>query len=197
MDPADLGPDPLAAFAAWYEDAVRSGARLPDAVALATATPDGRPSVRMVLYKGVEAGGLVFYSNYESRKARELALNPRAALVFHWAGLSRQVRVEGSVERLSERTSDDYFRTRARDSQLGAWASPQSRPIENRRVLEERLHALDRQHTGNVVPRPKFWGGYRLLPELIEFWCEREHRLHDRIVYERTGAGWRTSRLAP
>jgi pyridoxamine 5'-phosphate oxidase len=192
-----LGADPLGILAAWYRDAVDSGQAMPDAVALATSSPDGRPSARMVLYKGMSGGAPVFFSNYESRKAHELEDNPRAAMLFYWSSLTRQVRVEGRVERLAPAESDAYFATRERESQLGAWASPQSRLIGDREELDRRFAELEREHAGKAIPRPSFWGGYRLIPESIEFWIGREHRLHDRYRYTRAGSGWTFERLAP
>jgi pyridoxamine 5'-phosphate oxidase len=189
--------DPLELVASWYRDAVAAGAAMPDAVALATATPDGRPSVRTVLYKGMSGGAPAFYTNYTSRKARELDVNPRAALLFYWSALTRQIRVEGHVERLSAAESDAYFATRDRESQLGARASPQSQPIASREALERRFEAVEREFEGRPVPRPDTWGGYRLVPGMIEFWIGREHRLHDRYLYARTAGGWAFQRLAP
>lgn len=192
-----LTSDPIAKFAEWHAEAVAAQTPFADAMALATASPQGRPSVRIVLYKGIDRGGICFFTNYESRKARELELNPRAALVFFWASLNRQVRLEGSVERLGPSESDAYFQTRARESQLGAWASPQSRPIADRQELDARFAEVEREYSGRRVPRPEFWGGYRLVPESVEFWVGQEHRLHDRYLYEREGASWRVARLAP
>ncbi len=189
--------NPLALLTSWYEAAVESGAAMPDAVALATVAPSGQPSARMVLYKGMNDGALVFFTNYQSRKARELEVNPRAAMLFYWSKLTRQIRVEGRVEVLAAADSDAYFATRARESQLGAAASPQSRPIKTRAELDRRLAELDREYAGRAVPRPDFWGGYRLLPEMIEFWVGREHRLHDRYAYTRSESGWSFERLAP
>jgi pyridoxamine 5'-phosphate oxidase len=196
----ELAPDadPLELLASWYRDAVASGAAMPDAVALATATPEGRPSARTVLYKGQSGGGLLFFTNYTSRKARELDVNPRAALLFYWSTLTRQIRVEGCVERLPAAESDAYFATRARESQLGARASPQSKPIESRAELDRCFEVVEREYDGRDVPRPEFWGGYRLVPDAIEFWIGREHRLHDRYAYTRSASGgWTLERLAP
>ena len=196
LDAHDLDSDPMRQFAAWLADAEAAGIPLADAVALATAAPDGMPSARMVLLKGADADGFVFFSNYESRKGRELAENPRAALLFYWHGLGRQIRVEGAVERIDEAESDAYFATRPRGSQIGAWASPQSTIVPHRGELERRAHAFDGEHAGDV-PRPPFWGGYRIRPGAIEFWQHRENRLHDRFRYSRAGDGWTIERLAP
>lgn len=189
--------DPVAQFAQWYERAQATVKPLPDAVALATATPAGHPSLRMVLLKGFDAHGFVFYTNYRSRKGRELARNPRAALLFYWGDLERQVRIDGRVERLMARESEEYFATRPRGSQLSAWASPQSALVAGRGPLERRFAAFARKYP-DAVPRPPHWGGYRLVPEAFEFWQGREDRLHDRILYRRVRGGrWRIARLAP
>jgi len=192
-----LGPDPVSVFLAWYEEAVQANEPMPDAMTLATATLDGKPSARVVLYKGLYRGSLRFHTNYESRKAAEIAGNPQVAAVFHWRTLARQVRVEGRAETLTEAESDEYFRSRAKASQLGAWASPQSRPVDSREALELRYAELEREYESSGVPRPPFWGGYRILPSSFEFWLGREHRLHDRFVYRTSGRGWQLSRLAP
>ena len=189
--------DPIDLFREWFAAAQRSGIFLPEAMTVATATPEGAPSARMMLLKGVEAGGFVFFTNYESRKAAELAANPRAALVFHWAVLERQVRVEGNVERLSSGESEAYFRTRPRGSRIGAWASKQSRPLPDRAELEARVREHDARFAGGEVPLPPFWGGLRLMPERIEFWQGRLDRLHDRLRFERQAGGWRAVRLYP
>lgn len=198
LDEKTVDRDPIKLFRRWFDDALASGARLPDAITLATATKDGRPSARMVLLKQFDDRGFVFYTNYESQKARELDENPQAALVCYWVQLDRQIRVEGSVERISAEESDNYFRTRPRESQLGALASPQSQVIEGRDVLERRFRELDEEYRDRPVDRPERWGGYRLKPERIEFWCNRKGRLHDRILYElESDRQWRISRLAP
>ena len=192
----DVENDPIAQFARWYGEAQAAVKPLPDAVALATATPAGQPSLRMVLLKDFDAHGFVFYTNYRSRKGRELARNARASLLFYWGGLERQVRVDGPVARLMAHDSDGYFATRPRGSQLSAWASSQSTVVAGRAALERRFAAAARKYP-DAVPRPPHWGGYRLMPEAIEFWQGREERLHDRILYRRVRGGWRIERLAP
>ncbi len=193
----ELLPDPLATLRTWYEEAVEVGTPFADAVALATASLAGRPSARMVLHKGFDDRGVRFYTNYESRKGQELDDNPHAALVFFWAPLHCQVRVEGAVERLSAEESDAYFATRARESQIGAWASPQSQPIAAREALDHRFAELGERYAGRDVPRPPHWGGYRVVAERVEFWIGQDHRMHDRFLYTRHGDGWQRERLAP
>jgi len=193
----NVNPDPFKQFSVWLEDALAAKLPQPLGMALATANLDGRPSVRMVLLRGVSERGFCFFTNYESRKATELQINPRAALVFYWAELDRQVRVEGTIERLSVEESDAYFQTRPRGSQLGAWASPQSQIIPNRELLERNLQELTAKYGSGQVPRPPHWGGYRLVPEAIEFWAGGDNRLHDRLRYTREGQGWTLQRLAP
>lgn len=196
-----VDPDPQVELGRWLEAARARDLPEPEAMALATATPEGRPSVRMVLFKGLDERGLFFYTNYESRKATELARNPHAAVCFFWHALKRQVRVEGAVERASDAQSDRYFRSRPIGSRLAAWASPQSQVIAGRRVLEERLEelALDFDDDEDDVPRPPFWGGFVLVPSAFEFWQGRAHRLHDRLRYRRDegDAAWTIERLAP
>lgn len=194
----DLLPDPIALVARWFAEAQAAGIPQPDAMTLATATPDGRPSARVVLLKGLDERGFAFFTNYESRKAGELDANPRAALVLLWNELQRQVRVTGSVARLGAEESDAYFAMRPRGSQLGAWASRQSRPLPDRAELDERWAALDARYGGQPVPRPPHWGGYRVEPGEIEVWQGRANRLHDRFAYVRTaGGGWERTRLQP
>ena len=194
----DLDPDPLVLFRRWFDAATAAGTLEPEAVALATATPDGRPSARMVLAKGVDERGFPFYTNYGSRKGEELEANPRAALLFHWPALGRQVRVEGPVERLPREESERYARNRSRDSQVSALASPQSRPVPSREWLEDRVAELAREHEGRELPVRDDWGGYRLMPDAWEFWQHRPNRLHDRFRYlPDPGGGWRIERLGP
>ena len=197
LDESDADADPIEQFRKWFDEALAADLHEPNAMTLATATPDGKPSARVVLLKGFDARGFVFYTNYEGRKGRELAENPRAALVFYWGELERQVRAEGRVWRVLEEESDAYYASRPRGSRLGAWASAQSRSVERRELVEERLRELEREYAGREVPRPPFWGGYRVEPEEIEFWQGRENRLHDRLVYRRSSDGWRIERLQP
>ncbi|HEX5502405.1 MAG TPA: pyridoxamine 5'-phosphate oxidase [Thermomicrobiales bacterium] len=194
----DVAPDPFVQFDRWFEDAVAAGGPEPTAMTVATATRDGRPSARMVLLKGVDERGFVFYTNFESRKGDELAENPRAALLFHWPRLQRQVRVTGAVTRVSPEESDAYYRSRARGSRLGAWASRQSRVIADRAALEADLARVEAVYPGEDIPRPPFWGGFRVTPETFEFWQSRTSRLHDRLRYTRQSDGrWLIERLSP
>lgn len=194
---SEAGTDPLPLFTRWFEDAEKSGIFLPESMALATATSDGKPSVRFVLLKGFGEDGFVFYTNYGSRKAAEMDANPEASLIFHWPILQRQVRLEGRVERVTREESEAYFQSRPRGSQVGAWASAQSEVLEGRRALEERVRKYEREFRGKEVPLPSFWGGYRLKPRSIEFWQGRANRLHDRIKFLREGEGWDRVRLYP
>jgi len=193
----ELCADPVDQFNAWYRIARRLFLPQPDAFTLASAGADGRPDGRVLLLKGADERGFVFYTNYDSRKAAEMAANPRGAMVFFWAELYRQVRVEGRLERVSPEESDAYFASRLRGSQVGAWASSQSSEIAGREVLENKCAEIRRRYAGKAVPRPPNWGGYRLLPDRIEFWQGRPNRLHDRLCYLKEGSGWRVIRLSP
>jgi pyridoxamine 5'-phosphate oxidase len=193
------GPEPLSVLNAWFEEARLLGDPMPDAMTLATASRDGRPSARVVLFKGIVRGGVLFVTNYASRKARELEENPRAALVMHFPLRERQVRLEGRVERASEAESEAYFQGRARGSQLGAWASPQSQPIASRAELDARASDVEARFAKGDVPRPDFWGGYLVFPENVELWVGKPDRLHDRFLYRRANGdqAWTIQRLAP
>lgn len=199
LDEHAVARDPLVQFAEWYRAAVEAIGDGAAAMAAATATPDGRPSVRMVLLRGFDDRGFVFYTSYESRKAADLAPNPRAALLFHWPVLARQVRVEGRVERVGDEESAAYFASRPRGHQLSAWASHQSAPVADRAALEASLAAVEARFAGRPVPRPEHWGGYRVVPEVVELWTSRTDRLHDRVRYSRAtgGPGWEIERLGP
>ena len=194
----DLDPSPFRQFDHWFQQALTAGLPEPNAMTLATATPDGRPSARIVLLKGCDERGFVFFTNYESPKGRELSANPQAALVCYWAELERQVRISGRVSRVSARESTDYFQSRPIGSQLGAWVSRQSQVVSGRAVLEERLEALQQEYHDKPIPLPPYWGGYCVAPDSIEFWQGRPNRLHDRLCYTRQAEGqWLIERLSP
>ena len=197
LDERDVAQDPFAQFGAWFSDAHNAGVPEPNAMTLATADASGRPAARIVLLKEVDGRGFVFYTNYDSRKGRELAARPLAALLFFWPELERQVRMEGDVETVDAATSDAYFASRPRLSRIGAWASPQSAQLPNRADLETRFAEAEQRFAGDDVARPPRWGGYRLVPAMLEFWQGRPSRLHDRIEYRRSDTGWRIGRLAP
>jgi pyridoxamine 5'-phosphate oxidase len=192
-----MSDDPIALFDAWYTEAKDVEINDPDAMAVATATPGGRPSVRMVLLKNHGPEGFVFYTNADSRKGEELTANARAALLFHWKALRRQVRIEGPVEEIGPEEADAYFATRSRDSQLGACASIQSRPLDSRATFEAHYEEVKRRYEGTDVPRPPRWTGFRVRPDLIEFWTDRPHRLHERRIFTRTESGWTEGLLYP
>jgi pyridoxamine 5'-phosphate oxidase len=198
LDEKRIERDPIKQFQLWLDDAFAAKLPLPEAMSLATVTPDGRPTARMVLLKQVDAEGFVFFTNYQSSKAKQLEVNPYAALVFYWPQLERQVRVEGKVSKTSSEESSAYFKTRPRESQIGAWASPQSEAISAREVLEQRARELAEEYCDREIDCPAYWGGYRLTPDRIEFWKGRVGRLHDRILYELQPDGaWTIKRLAP
>ncbi len=202
LDITDVANDPIEQFKKWFDEALKSEILEPNAMTLATATPDGKPSARIVLLKGIENQGFVFYTNYNSKKGAEMAANPQAALCFCWLELQRQIRIEGTIEKVDEATSDAYFHSRPMGSRIGAWASPQSQVIENRAVIEENEKSYQKQfHTeGGLeaeIPRPSHWGGYVLKPTMIEFWQGRSSRLHDRICYVFENNAWEIERLAP
>ena len=189
--------DPFAQFDAWFQEAVAAEPTLPEAMTLATVSADGRPSTRLVLLKGHDPRGFVFYTNFNSAKGQELLGNPNASLCFHWKTLRRQVRIDGPATPVSDDEADAYFASRPRGSQVGAWASEQSAPVESRAVLEDRVRDLEKEYDGRDVPRPPHWSGFRLVPARIEFWTDRPDRLHDRQVFDRDGDGWREVRLQP
>jgi len=189
--------DPFSLFRKWYREAEAAGTLLPEAMALATATRNGSPSVRMVLHRGLSGGGFVFYTNYNSRKGRDLLENPRAAFVFHWSLIDRQVRGEGRIEKLTRRESDRYFQSRPRESRLSAWASPQSAEISGRPFLEAEFARVEARFSGKDIPCPPFWGGFRIVTNCIEFWQGQPHRLHDRVVFRRKRNAWTNLRLGP
>ncbi len=198
MQKTELNKDPLALFQDWYKAAEQAGQNDTDAMFLATATKDGKPSLRVVLYKGIADGGFLIFTNFGSRKSKEIEENPFGALTFFWPKVYKQIRIEGKIEKISPQESADYFSTRARDSQLGAWASQQSEVIPNREHLMARFEEYTRYFSGHEeVPCPEFWGGFRLLPNNIEFWIGSDHRLHDRFRYDKKGQEWEIVRLAP
>jgi pyridoxamine 5'-phosphate oxidase len=198
LSETDAHPNPFKQFRIWFEQALAAQLPEPNAMTIATATSDGRPSARMVLLKDYDERGFVFYTNYESQKGQQLVENPRGAITFWWAELERQVRIEGCVEKLSDAESDEYFRSRPKGSQLGAWASHQSQVIESREVLEQRLQQLKEEYEMKEVPRPPHWGGFRVIADEIEFWQGRPNRLHDRLLYRRSEDGcWKIQRLSP
>ena len=193
----NAGSEPIALFGKWFKEAERAGIFLSEAITLATATRDGKPSARMMLLKGFGEEGFTFFTNYESRKAGQIEENPRAAIICHWPTLQRQIRIEGTLARLSEEESYAYFSTRSRGSQIGAWASKQSQTLENRRELEDMVKEYEAKFAGKDVPLPPFWGGYLLTPERMEFWQGRADRLHDRFRFLREGDGWTRARMSP
>jgi pyridoxamine 5'-phosphate oxidase len=198
LSESDVHPDPIHQFEAWFDEALDSQLAEPNAMTLATADRNGRPSARTVLLKGFDEDGFVFYTNFESRKGVDLFENPQAALLFTWLELERQIRIEGTVEKVSAATSEIYFHSRPKASQIGAWSSPQSKVIPDRSILEQKVAELSiRYADAMVLPLPPHWGGYRVRPEHIEFWQGRESRLHDRILYTRSGDDWKIQRLAP
>ena len=199
LDTPDLAPDPIEMFGRWFDDTVAAALHEPNAMVVTTVSGEGHPSTRLVLLKGIDERGFVFYTNYGSRKARDIEANPAVSLLFPWHDLQRQVRVEGSVERVSDEESQAYFASRPRGSQLGAWASPQSQEVASRAELDARYADVEQRFGGDDdVSLPPFWGGFRVRPEVVEFWQGRKGRMHDRLVYRREGlSGWRTSRLAP
>jgi len=197
LDEASVSSDPLIEFGRWFEEALKAEARDPNAMTLATANAEGVPSARIVLLKGFDQRGFVFFTDYRSRKGAELTENPRAALVFYWPELERQVRITGGTTQTDRQEAEEYFRSRPRGSRLGAWISHQSQVIAGRQELDARVPELERRYPGDDVPLPPYWGGFRLRPDSIEFWQGRSSRLHDRIRYVRSGDNWRIERLSP
>ncbi len=197
MTQTSLPADPFAAFQTWMTEATAREPSDPNAMTLATSTPDGRPSARIVLLKGVDDRGFVFYTNLESRKGVELAANPHVALLFHWKTLERQIRIEGLAEPVTPAEADAYYASRPRLSRIGAWASKQSQPLPDRKTFEDRIDTFDAQYPGDAVPRPPHWSGFRVIPAIFEFWQAADYRLHDRRVYTRNGDVWTTQTLYP
>ena len=197
LDELDVDLNPFVQFQQWFQQAIKAELPEPNAMALATAAPDGKPSARMVLLKGFDERGFVFYTNYEGRKSVELAANPQAAVLFFWVELERQVRIEGTVEKTSKQESDEYFKTRPLESRLSAWASRQSSIIPSRSFLEQKMSDLEHRYANREIPLPPFWGGFRLQPQVFEFWQGRENRLHDRVRYMLQGGVWQIERLSP
>lgn len=197
LDEKDVVDDPIAQFQTWWDEAIASNAVEVNAMTLATATKDGKPSARTVLLKGIHKNGFVFFTNYESRKGTEINENPHVALLFFWRELERQVRIEGRIEKIDAAESDEYFNSRPIESRIGAWTSPQSKVIPNRQFLEDKEKAIEVEFGNKQIPRPQNWGGYVVIPETMEYWQGRPGRLHDRILYTFNGTGWKKERLAP
>lgn len=197
LDESTVSENPVSQFSAWFEEVLQKVDHDPNAMVLAVTDTDGKPSSRTVLLKGFDENGFIFYSNYESRKAASISANPYVSLTFFWPGLMRQVHVEGKAEKTDEKTSDEYFESRPLSSKLGAWASDQSRPVSGRRELEQRLKEAEKRFDGKDIPRPSYWGGYRVIPARMEFWQGRLNRLHDRICYTKSGDHWSITRLMP
>ncbi len=194
---SDVDPDPFRQFSVWFEQAVKSGIMEPNAMSHATVSPDGQPSMRIVLLKGIDDKGFIFFTNYESRKGRDMDHNPKSALLFFWGELERQVRIEGSVERISKESSKAYFDSRPEGSRIGAWSSNQSEVVDSRDFLESRFHENEIKFAGKDIPMPEYWGGYRLIPNVFEFWQGRGSRMHDRIRFRNMSGRWLIDRLSP